>query len=236
LGLALGQVKTAEKSNGITAVPELPAALDAAGCAVTIDVMGSQKQIARDIIQGKGDYALSLKENRPETYTEAAALFPENERDEAEYVEVTKDRGRIEKREAWLWNDVSWFAGLKAWAGLKAFGCIRSNWTIKEATMAEYRYFLTSLTDTTQFAHSVMAHWGIENKMHWTLDVAFREDYARNRKDHSAANLAILRKIILNLIRLEPTEKHEKQKFSLGCKRLYVSYNPDFLFKILLNL
>jgi len=119
---------------------------------------------------------------------------------------------------------------------LKAFGCIRSSRTIKENTTTEYRYFLTSLCDTTVFAHSVRAHWGIENKLHWTLDVAFREDYARNRKDHSAANLAVIRKICLNLIRQEPTEKYEKQKLSLNRKRLYASYNPDFLLKILFNL
>jgi hypothetical protein len=89
---------------------------------------------------------------------------------------------------------------------------------------------------TPSFARSVRAHWGIENKLHWTLDVAFREDYARNRTDHSVANLAILRKITLNLIRLEPTEKFKRQKFSLGRKRRYAAYNPDFLLKILLNL
>jgi predicted transposase YbfD/YdcC len=104
--------------------------------------------------------------------------------------------------------------------------------TIKEVTTTVYRYFLTSLTDTAQFARSVRAHWGIENNLHWALDVAFREDYARNRKDHSAANLAVLRKITLNLIRLEPTEKYEKQKFSLGRKRLYASYNKDFLLNL----
>jgi predicted transposase YbfD/YdcC len=236
LGLVLGQVKTAEKSNEITAIPELLAALDVAGCIITIDAMGCQKHIAKDIIQGKGEYVLSLKENHPETYAEVAALFGENELGEAGYTEITKDHGRIEKREAWLWKDISWFAGLKDWAGLAAFGCIRSSRTIKDVTTTEYRYFLTSLTDTSQFAHSVRAHWGIENNLHWTLDVAFREDYARNRKDHSAANLAILRKITLNLIRLEPTEKYEKQKLSLGRKRLYASYNTDFLLKILLNL
>jgi predicted transposase YbfD/YdcC len=236
LGLVLGQVKTSEKSNEITAIPQLLAALDLAGCIITIDAMGCQKQIAGDIIGGKGDYVLSLKENHPETYAEVAALFPENKLGEAEYSEVTKDHGRIEKREAWLWKDISWFAGLKDWAGLKAFGCIRSSRTIKDVTTTVYRYFLTSLTDTAQFACSVREHWGIENNLHWTLDVAFREDYARNRKDHSAANLAVLRKITLNLIRLEPTEKYEKQKFSLGRKRLYASYNQDFLFKILLNL
>ena len=236
LGLVLGQVKTAEKSNEITAIPELLAALDVKGCIITIDAMGCQKQIAADITKGKGDYVLALKENHPETHAEVVSLFPENELGEAEYTETTKDHGRIEKREAWLYNDTSWFAGLKDWAGLKAFGCIRSSRTIKEITTTVYRYYLTSLTDTAQFARSVRAHWGIENKLHWTLDVAFREDYARNRKDHSAANLAVMRKITLNLIRLEPTEKYEKQKLSLNRKRLYASYNPEFLLKILLNL
>jgi predicted transposase YbfD/YdcC len=235
LGLVLGQVKTAEKSNEIAAIPELLAALDVTGCVVTIDAIGCQKQTAKDIIQGKGGYVLSLKENHPETYAEVSALFPENELGEAGYTEIAKDHGRIEKREAWIWDDVSWFAGLKDWAGLKAFGCVRSSRTIKEVITTEYRYFLTSLTDAVQFARSVRAHWGIENKLHWALDAAFREDCARNRKDHSAANLAVLRKITLNLIRLEKTEKYGSQKFSLGRKRLYASYNPDFLFKILLN-
>jgi predicted transposase YbfD/YdcC len=97
---------------------------------------------------------------------------------------------------------------------LAAFGCIRSRRTIGTRTTTECRSFLTSLTNTASFVQPVRAHGGIENKLHWTLDVAFREDYARNRKDHSAANLAILRKITLNLIRLEPTEKFKRQKFS----------------------
>ena len=118
---------------------------------------------------------------------------------------------------------------------MQGFGCVRSSRTVKGVTTIEKRYFLTSLTDVTQFARSVRAHWGIENKLHWTLDVAFREDYARNRKDHSAANLAVLRKITLNLLRLEPTEKYRTQKLSLNRKRLYAAYDPEFLLKILLN-
>jgi predicted transposase YbfD/YdcC len=232
LGLVPGQVKTAGKSNEITAIPELLTALDVAGCVVTIGAMGCQKQMAGDVIQGKGDYVLAPKENHPETRGEVTALFPENERGETEYSEVTKDHGRIEKREAWLWNDVSWFAGLKDWAGLKAFGCVRSSRTIKEITTTECRCFLASPTDATQCAHSVRAHWGTGNKLHWALDVAFREDYARNCKDH----LAALRKITLNLIWLETNEKYGNQKFSLGRKRLYASYSPDFLINILLNL
>jgi predicted transposase YbfD/YdcC len=100
----------------------------------------------------------------------------------------------------------------------------------------EIRYYLTTLTKVAAFARSVRTHWGIENRLHWVLDVLFREDYARNRKDYSAANMALLRKITLNLIRLEPTEKYRSQKFSLNRKRLYASYEPDFLLKILLNL
>jgi predicted transposase YbfD/YdcC len=236
LGLVLGQVKTAEKSNEITAIPQLLAALDLSGCIITIDAMGCQKQIAADIIQGKGDYVLALKENHPETYAEVSAVFDETDLGEPEYTEITKDHGRIEKREAWLNRDLTWFEGRENWSGLQAFGCIRSSRTVKEITTIEYRYFLTSLTDATQFARSVRAHWGIENKLHWTLDVVFREDYARNRKDHSAANLAVLRKITLNLLRLETTEKLGKQKLSLGRKRLYASYNPDFLLNVLCNL
>jgi predicted transposase YbfD/YdcC len=152
------------------------------------------------------------------------------------YSEATKDHGRIEKREAWLCTDISWLAGREQRPGLAAFGCVRSRRTMGDRTAAENRYFLTSLTNTASFARSVRAHWGIENKLRWTLDVAFREDYARNRKDHSAANPAILRKITLNLIRLEPAEKFKRQKFSLGRKRLYAAYDPDFLLKILLNL
>jgi predicted transposase YbfD/YdcC len=118
LGLVLGQVKTKEKPNEITAIPELLAALGIAGCIITIDAMGCQKRIAGDIISKKGGYVLSLKENHPEAYAEVAALFPENKLGEAEYTETTKDHGRIEKREAWLCTDISWFAGLErlGWA------------------------------------------------------------------------------------------------------------------------
>jgi predicted transposase YbfD/YdcC len=97
---------------------------------------------------------------------------------------------------------------------LQGFGCIRSTRTVQGKTTTEHRYFLTSLSDIAQFARPVRTHWGIENKSHWTLDVVFREDYARNRKDHSAANLAVIRKITLNLIRLEPTEKYRTRESS----------------------
>jgi predicted transposase YbfD/YdcC len=108
--------------------------------------------------------------------------------------------------------------------------------TVKGVVATELRYYLTTLTDAGEFARSVRSHWGIENKVHRVPDVAFREDYARNRKDHSAANLAIVRKITRNLLRLEPAEQYGKRKLSLNRKRLYASYEPDFLLKILCNL
>jgi predicted transposase YbfD/YdcC len=239
LGIVLGQVQTAEKSNEITAIPELIEVLDITGCIITIDAMGCQKKIAQHIVDKKGGYVLALKENQPEVCQEARELFEEGTKAAVpitRHTDITKDHGRIEKREAFLCTDLSWFADRERWADLGGIGCIRSSRTVKDVTTTENRYYLTTLTDVAQFARSVRTHWGIENKLHWTLDVAFREDYARNRKDHSAANLAVLRKITLNLIRLEPTEKFIKQKLSINRKRLYASYDPEFLLKILLNL
>jgi predicted transposase YbfD/YdcC len=239
MGLVLGQVQTEEKSNEITAIPALLEALDISGCIITIDAMGCQKAIAAAIVAKHGGYTLALKENHPEVYAETRELFEgidEPGCNFPSYTEVTKDHGRIEKREAWLCTDLSGIAGLAAWAGLMAMGCIRSTRTVRGVVTTDIRYYLATLTEVGEFARSVRSHWGIENKLHWMLDVAFREDYARNRKDHSAANLAILRKITLNLIRLEPTEKYRKQKLSLNRKRLYASYEPEFLLAILLNL
>jgi predicted transposase YbfD/YdcC len=233
LFLVLGQVQTAEKSNEIIAIPELlPRWTWQAGWSL-LTLWGVRNRIAGDIIEKHGDYVFTLKENHPEVYAEIRDCFNTAIPGEPGYTEVTKDHGRIEKREAWLDTDISWFAGREQGAGLNGFGCIRSSRTVKGVTSVDTRYFLTSLTDTAQFARSVRSHWGIEIKLHWTLDVAFREDYARNRKDHSAANLAVLRKRALNLIRLEPTEQFQKQRFSLGPKRLYASYNQHFLLKIL---
>jgi predicted transposase YbfD/YdcC len=229
-------VQTEDQSNEITAIPQLLAALDIAGCIVTIDAMGCQKEIAKDSISTKGEYVRSFKENYLETHREVQELFEERSMSEAGYSEATKDHGRAEKREARLSTDIPWFAGKKQWKGLQGFGCICSSRAVKGKTTTEQRYFLTSLAGAAQFSRSVRTYWGIENKLHWTLDVAFREGYARNRKDHSAADMAVLQKITLNLIRLEPTEKYRTQKRSLNRKRLYASYNPDFLLNILLNL
>jgi predicted transposase YbfD/YdcC len=187
----------------------------------------------------QGGYTRALNETHPEVYAEAPELFEDIGKSSSSfplYKDITKDQRRIEKREMRLCTDLSWFAGLTAWAGLMAMGCIRSTRAVKGKVTTEIWYYLTTLMEVTAFVRSVRTHWGIENKLHWVLDVVFREDYARNRKDHSAANLTLLRKITLNLIRLEPTEKYGIRKFSRNRKRLYASYEPDFLLKILLNL
>jgi predicted transposase YbfD/YdcC len=153
-------------------------------------------------------YTLVLKKNHPEVYAEAQELFEGIYKPSCSvppaYTDVAKDHGRIEKREAWLCADLSWFV---AWAGLMAMDCIRSRRTVKGTVTTEIRYYLTTLTEAAAFARSVRPHGGIKNRLHWILDVVFREAYARNRKDHSTANLTLLRKITLNLIRLEPMEK-----------------------------
>jgi predicted transposase YbfD/YdcC len=128
-GPALGQVQTEEKSNEITAIPTLLGALDISGCIVTIGAMSCQKAIVRDIAVKQGGYTLALKENHREVYTEAQALFEcidEPSSSFPQYTDITKDHGRIEKQEAWLCTDLSWFAGLAAWAAFMAIGCIRS--------------------------------------------------------------------------------------------------------------
>jgi predicted transposase YbfD/YdcC len=127
---------------------------------------GKQGNRIKKGLKKKGDYVLSLKENHPETHREAAELFGESGLGEPEYSEVTKDHGRIEKREAWLSTDISWFAGKEQWEGLNGSGCICSSRTVQGKTTTGQRYFLTSLTGTTQFARSVRTHWGIENKLH----------------------------------------------------------------------
>ena len=236
LRLVLGQVQTEEKSNEITAIPELLRALDVSGCIITIDAMGCQKEIAAQIVEGKGEYVLALKGNHPQVYAEAVSLFEHHTLPPDAFsvtTDLSKDHGRIEKREAYLCTDLSWFADREKWSDLGGIGCIKSQRTVGQNTSTETRYYLTSLTDVDTFARSVRTHWGIENKLHWTLDVAYREDFAHVRKDHAPANMAVIRKIALNLLRLEPTEKLHNKKLSIARKQLYASRNQDFLLNIL---
>jgi len=199
----LAQHAVAEKSNEITAIPDLLALLDLQGAVVSIDAMGCQKAIAQTITDAEGDYVLALKDNQP-TLSQDLRLWLDTEiasgqRPLLETVE--KDHGRIEIRRYALGERIDWLETQPDWAGLKAVGRVESTRLIGEKTSTEFRYFLCSFTDLDHFATTVRRHWAIENQQHWVLDVQFGEDACRTRKNHSAENLAVLRRMALNVLR-----------------------------------
>lgn len=237
-GLVLGQIKTAEKSNEITAIPRLLNTLDIESCTVTIDAMGCQKEIAKKIREKKADYVLALKGNQGNLHKDVelfltdakAKKFKEIPHDFKETIE--KNRGRLETRRYWICDQVGWLSDLghKDWVGLNSIGIVESIRTIKDKTTTELRYYISSLpADAERFAHAVRSHWSIENKLHWILDVVFREDDCRCRKDHGAENFAILRHIALNLLKKETTYI----KKSMKSRQKWASWNPDYLKHIL---
>jgi len=205
--LLLGQVKTEEKSNEITAIPELLKILDLAGCIVTLDAMGCQKAIARDITARGADYVLGLKGNQSKLQEEVEHFFLCAQRDRFAHLPVDyektveKDHGRIETREYWIVSDSS-FDPTGEWGGLKAVGMVRSERKIKGVSSFETRYYIASRPlSAREFAQAVRGHWSIENDLHWTLDVAFREDDCLLRKGNGPENFALLRRIALNLLK-----------------------------------
>ncbi len=214
-GLTLGQVKVNEKSNEITAVPQLLHALKLKGAIVTLDAMGCQKDIAAHIVERHADYVLALKGNHATAHEEVKAFFGDavppcatqcNETADAEQMgfwqTVDKGHGRIETRRYWQSTDIAWFQDKELWKGLKSFGMVESIRKEKGKSTIERRYYLSSLTlDIQRFARAVRGHWGVENNLHWSLDVTFREDDSRARTKNAAQNLATLRRIALNLVK-----------------------------------
>ncbi len=199
--ITLGQLATEEKSNEITAIPELIDMLDIEGSTVTVDAMGCQKQIAAKIREKGADYVLGLKGNQPALLSDVKLYF-ESEISSHTGKSLEKDHGRIEQREYYLETGISWLAQRKEWAGLNGIGLVKTSVTsLKTGEVTEEsRYFLTSLTDVHKFADAVRKHWSIESQLHWQLDVTFGEDGARARKDNSPLNLNILRKQALSLL------------------------------------
>ncbi len=211
----LTQQAVAEKSNEITAIPDLLSLLDLEGAVVSADAMGCQKAIAQTIIAGQADYVLALKENHPTLY-EDVQLWLDTEVTRGRLpvlATVEKDHGRIEIRRTVLSSAIDWLEAKPDWAGLQAVGRVESTRIIGNQTSTEYRYFLCSLTDPNRFAATVRGHWGIENQQHWVLDVQFGEDACRTRRDHSAENLALIRRVALNILRHNgPTRDSLKQR------------------------
>ena len=199
--ITLGQLAAEEKSNEITAIPELIDMLDIKGSTVTIDAMGCQKQIAAKICGKKADYVFGLKGNQTSLLSDVKLYF---EQEVPTYAERTleKDHGRIEKREYYLETKIDWLTQREDWMNLNGIGMVRTS-VISQKTgefSQESRYFITSLTDIQKFANAVRKHWSIESQLHWQLDVSFDEDASRARKDNSPLNLNILRKQALSML------------------------------------
>ena len=193
--LVLGQVKVDEKSNEITAIPKLLEMLEISGSIVTIDAMGCQKDIAGKIIDKKGDYILALKGNQGTLCEDVKLFFDDRIKNGFEefkysfYESVDGDHGRIETRKHWSVSDINWITQKNEWKGLKSICMVESERLIGEKSSVEKRYYITSLdNDGKKISHGIRGHWGIENSVHWILDVAFGEDKSRIRKGYGPQN------------------------------------------------
>jgi len=253
-GLTLAQLRTSEKSNEITTIPDLLEVLDIAGSIVTIDAMGCQTNIAKAIIAGKGEYVLACKGNQEGLHEEikeyfdyADTLTKEEDKEEILYskkVVREKGHGRIEKRTYELIEDCELLSRFHDFEGAKSIGRVSSQVTLRDGSVrSDQRYFITSLAKEQaidKFAQAVRSHWGIENSCHWVLDVTFGEDACRTRDEIAAQNLSLARKIALALAKRVPDEivegySHNKAKYTSLKKRLFLAgLYPDFMVEILL--
>jgi len=215
-GLALGQVRVDKKSNEITAIPKLLAMLDVSGRIITTDAMGCQREIAKKIVDKKGDYVFCLKGNHESMHDEVKFFFDECKSADYQDVEhryfetVEKEHGRIEIRRCWVVEDdaIKWLEREDQWPTMRSIAAVESERRIRGKTTVETRYFISSLKGSAEkVARAVREHWAIENSLHWVLDVTFNEDMSRIRKDNAPENLSILRKIALNAVKKEQTCK-----------------------------
>jgi predicted transposase YbfD/YdcC len=244
-GLVLGQWEVAEKTNEITAIPRILRALELSGCIVTLDAMGCQKNIAREIKEADAEYVLALKGNQGTAHQEVKAFLDQTVAEKKrprpagapqpkaaatlqELETIDKDHGRIETRRYSVSAELAWFADRADWEGLRTVGMVEATRESNGQKSVERRYYLSSLPpDVKSFARAVRGHWGIENKLHWVMDVVFGEDQSRARSGHAAHNLATLRRLALNLL------KREKKKRSLRGKQLDAGWDNAYLLKVL---
>lgn len=245
-GLVLGQLKVADKSNEITAVPELLRVLELGGCIVTLDAMGCQKKIAQEIIEADADYVLALKGNQETVHEEVKSFLDATLAEQhvprpvgaklspaaaglASLETVEKDHGRLEIRRYYQSEHLGWFADRAQWEGLKSVGMVESIREVGEQKTVERRYYLSSLAlHIETFARAVRSHWGVENKVHWVMDVCFREDQSRARAGYAAENLATLRRLALNMLKRERTKKR-----GIRGKQLNASWDHAYLLRLL---
>jgi predicted transposase YbfD/YdcC len=249
-GITLAQLKTAEKSNEITAIPELLDMLNIVGCVITTDAMGCQTEITRKIIEKGGDYVIACKENQPSLHQEIREYFayadqnPTEDLHNSKYVQKEKSHGRMESRTYEIIEDCAMLYRFHDFAGAASIGRVRSQTQLRDGTTRkDERYYLTSLSGTKaveRFALAVRKHWGIENSCHWVLDVTFGEDACRTRDEITVQNLAVARKLALALAKKAPDEivekySHNQAKYTSLKKRLFLAQlYPSFMMEILL--
>jgi predicted transposase YbfD/YdcC len=227
--MVLGQVKTEEKSNEITAIPTLLDLLALEGAIVTIDAMGCQSAITEKIIAQKADYVLAVKENQAHLLDDIKEAFEQTPKAE-NHTTIEKSHGRIEKRSCKVITDMDWISKEEKWGNLQSIICIESERTILQTgeKQTEQRFYISSLNTTAVRCNEIVrAHWGIENKLHWCLDVTFKEDLSTKQAGNAAENFSTITKIALNLLKNENSKKR-----SIKNKRLLCGWDEDFLAKI----
>lgn len=236
--IVLGQRKVDEKSNEITAIPELLKILALSGCIVTIDAIGTQTHIAQTIIEAEADYVLSVKENQGHLFEDISVLFAVDQAHDFKYAtlqhhqEVNKGHGRIEVRECWSTSDSTYLNLIRDkdnWTALRSIAMVVSTRIVAGKQTRKVRYYISSLpSDPKQLLLIIRRHWAIENELHWVLDVALNEDRSRVRKDQAPENFAVLRHMALNLLKQEKSAKG-----GIHAKQLQAAWKEEYLLKIL---
>jgi predicted transposase YbfD/YdcC len=235
--IVLAQVKTGEKSNEITAIPQLLKLLYLKGAIVTIDAMGCQKTITKNIVDKGAHYILAVKNNQPALQAEVKAYFEETtgaegvqESQQDFHEEISVGHGRKEIRRVWASSDLGWMKQGKQWAHLRSIAMVVCERTLSNGSSSiDVRYFISSLpAKARKIAAAVRSHWQVENSLHWVMDIAFREDESRVRNAHGAQNLSVFRHIALNLLKGDTS-----QKLGIKNKRLLAGWDADYLLKLL---
>lgn len=238
--MVFGQCKVDDKSNEIKAIPRLLELIDIKGATVTIDAMGCQKDIAERIVNKGGDYVLAVKENQPTLHAKVRGLMQEARQEDLAgwagdvFEQTDGGHGRIETRKVWCTSEVQWLGEVAhEWPGLRSVVMVEARRQESgKASGTECRYYISTRDgrDARSMGESVRGHWGIENRLHWLLDVVFQEDQSRIRKGHGAENFSRLRRIALNLLRRE-----KASKASIRGKRKLAGWDNDFLLKLVMG-